>query len=57
MFHGEKKETLDLLGAMESLLEDAQLRIGARASESWAATVSPVRLVSGACSAMVTSSA
>ena len=57
LFHGEKKEILDLFGAMESLFVDAQLRMGFKESVSRAETTSPVRLVSGACSAMVTSSA
>jgi len=57
LFQGEKKEMLDLLGAMERLLVEAQLRIGFREFVSRAATASPVRLVSGACSAIVTSSA
>ena len=57
LFHEEKKEMKDLLGAMESLLDDAQSRMGFKESVSRAATASPVRLVSDACSAMVTSSA
>ena len=48
---------LDLFGAIESLLDDAQSRMGSKDSASRAATASPVRLVSGACSAMVRSSA
>ena len=47
----------DLFGAMESLFVEAQLRMGSKESASLAATASPVSLVSGACSAMVTSSA
>ena len=38
---------------MERLFVDAQLRTRFRDSVSWAVTTSPVRLVSGACSAMV----
>ena len=52
-----EEEILDFFGAMERLFVVAQLRMGFKDSVSWAATTSPVRLVSGACSALVTSSA
>ena len=48
---------MDLLWAIERLFVDAQLRMGFKGSVSWAATTSPVKLVSDACSAMVASSA